>query len=230
MLDLPDLSKYFPTDRAEPCYAVYATAIDRFLMVDRHDLSILLRAAMLFSSKMITVVCVYDSKINPSLTTETCLAWAPVHRVQLTRTRVPVVLPLDGPNAIVEKGPATLASAEAVARAQRYLMFTARVTYAHFMTNANLGYADIRMFRHMIPKLETLPGAPLSAARQLFPGQTRDQRIEEILYYADSVEQATVELDALLAVRANNGKAGSLPSPYQTAFNQVLNGQTGLSA
>ncbi len=67
MLDLPCLSKYFPTDRAEPCYAVYAPAIDRFLMVDGHDLPILLRAAMLFSSKIVTLVCAYDTKTNPPL-------------------------------------------------------------------------------------------------------------------------------------------------------------------
>ena len=219
MPDLPDLPKYFPTDRAEPCYAVYATAIDRFMLVDRYDLSILVRAAMLFSSKMVTVVCVYDNKTNPPLTNDTCMAWAPVHRLSQADNHDTTVLLLEGPNAIVEKGPVPFVGAETVAHAQRYLMFAVRVAYAQFMANAKMGEADIRMFRHMIPEFETLPGAPLSAAPQLFLAQVRDQRIEEILYYADTVERAKAELDTLLA-----------ESPYHTVFNQFLKGQPAFSS
>ncbi len=218
MPDLPDLPKYFPLDRAEPCYAVYATAIDRFMLVDRYDLSILVRAAMLFSSKMITVVCVYDNKTNPSLTNDTCMAWAPVHRLSQAHSRITTVLLLDGPNAIVEKGPVPFISANTVAHAQRYLMFALRVTYAQFMANAQTDCADIRMFRLMIPEFETLPGAPLSAVKQVFPGQLRDQKIEEILYYADTVEQAMVDLNKMMG-------EGKVYNPYYPVFNQFLYGQ-----
>jgi hypothetical protein len=219
MPDLPELPKFFPTDRSKPCYAVYGTAVDRFLLVDRYDLSILLKAAMLFSSKMVTVVCVYDAPTNPVLSNETCTAWAPVHRLSQAMSRIPTVLRLDGPNAIVEKGGVPFVAADALADAQRYLEFVTRVLYAQFMTTARLGHADVRIFRSMIPEFETLPGAPLSQAPQLFPGQVRDQRIEEILYYADTVEQAMSELDALLAKRGD-GKVGI--SPYYTVFNQYL--------
>src|SRR6266446_2361847 len=141
MPDLPDLPSYFPLDRTEPCYAVYATAIDRFILVDRHDLSILTRAAMLFSSKMITMVCVYDSKANPSLTNDTCLRWAPVHRLSQANSRITTVLLLEGPHAIVEKGPVPFVDADMVARAQGYLAFALRVTYAQFMANAKSDHA-----------------------------------------------------------------------------------------
>jgi hypothetical protein len=215
----PELPRFFPAIRTRPCYAVYATALDRFLLVDSNDLSILLRAVMLFSSKIVCVVCVYDHKINPALSNSTCLAWAPKLRVSQAKSRIPTVLRLPGRNAIIEKGPPAFADAGAVARAQAYLMFTVKVTYAQFMTNARLSHADIRMFHHMIPKFETLPGAALSVGPEIFPAQVRDQRIEEILYFADSLAQATAELDALLAKPL--GSDGS-PSRYRVEFDQFL--------
>jgi hypothetical protein len=217
MADHTALSKYFPVDRTEACYAVYATALDRFMLVDRHDLSLLVRAAMLFSSKVLTVVCVYDSRVNPRLSNDNCMRWAPVHRVSQSDNPYTTVLLLEGPNAIVEKGPVTTADGEALARAQRYLMFVARVMYAQFMTNASVGEPDLRLFRHMVPPFETLPEAPLTAAAQLYSGHVRDQRIEEILYYSEDIERAMANLDGLLR------KEG--PREFYTAFKEHLHGQ-----
>ncbi|HEY3074723.1 MAG TPA: hypothetical protein VGJ74_06080 [Burkholderiales bacterium] len=229
MPGLAELPRYFPRDRAEPCYALYATAIDRFVLVDRHDLSILVRAAMLFSSKLVTVVCVYDSKANPVLSNETCLDWAPVHRVSQANSRVPTVLMLEGAGAIVEKGPVPSVGAEMLERAQRYLLFSLQVLYAQFMANAKSGHADIRMFRGLMPELETLPGAPLASQPQLFAADVRDQKIEDILYYADSLEQARSEIDTLLANREEPKLPGS-PVSYQTVFNEFLYGQATVPA
>src|SRR5262245_24528075 len=105
MPDLSSLPTYFPQDRSRPCYAVYATAIDRFMLVDRYDLLILVAASMLFSSKMVTVVVVFDHQSNPPLTDETCMRWAPVHRLSQANSRATTVLLLEGANTIVEKGP-----------------------------------------------------------------------------------------------------------------------------
>jgi hypothetical protein len=218
-----DLPRYFPRDRAAPCYALYATAIDRFVLVDRHELSILVRAAMLFSSKLVTIACVYDSSSNAVLSNETCMRWAPVQRLSQANSRVPTVLLLEGADAIVEKGPVRAVPPEMLERAQRYLAFTLQVLYAQFMANARSGHADIRIFRALAPRLETLSGAPLSRAAQLFPAQVRDQRIEEILYYAPTLEQARSEVDALLAEREEAKLPGS-PVPYHATFHQCLGG------
>jgi hypothetical protein len=223
MLDLPDLPKYFPPDRGQPCYAVYGTPIDRFVLVDSHELSVLVRASMLFSSKMVSVVCVYDGKSNPPLTNASCMNWAPVHRLSQANSSVTTVLLLEGAEAIVEKGPVA-SVAPMIKRAQDYLAFTVRVLYAQFMANATTGHADLRMFRTLIPEFETLPGAPLSGARQLFPAQIRDQRIEEILYYSDTIEQAKAELDSLLANR-DEPRLPNVTPPYYREFNTFLYGQ-----
>jgi hypothetical protein len=214
------MESYFPTDRGLPCYAVYATAIDRFLLVDRHDLAILVRATTLFSSKMVTVVCIYDSRTNPRLTDDNCIAFAPVRRFQQSsRLNTSVVL-LSGPDAIVEMGPPPdTISADMVARAQRYLSFTVRATYAQFIANAWTGVADIRVVRDMLPELETLPGAPLSAKKQVVFPRLRNQRIEEILYYSDTVEQATADLEVLL--RGDD----EARSTYRSTFDQVVHGR-----
>jgi hypothetical protein len=226
MPEAADLPRYFPRDRAEPCYALYATAIDRFVLVDRYDLSILVRAAMLFSSKLVTVVCVYDSKANPVLSNQTCFNWAPVHRVSQANSRVPTVLLLEGAPAIVDKGPVRSVSDEMLERAQRYAVFTLEVLYAQFMANARSGHADIRMFHGLFPPFETLPGAPLTVTPRLFAADVRDQRIEEILYYSDAPEQARARIDKLLA----NRDEPRIPVSYQTTFNQVLYGQATVPA
>jgi hypothetical protein len=217
MTEQAALSKYFPLDRAQPCYAVYATALDRFMLVDRYDLSLLVRAAMLFSSKIVTVVCVYDSRLNARLSNDNCMCWAPVHRVSQANNPYTSVLLLEGPRAIVEKRPVTTSDGEALARAQRYLLFVARVVYAQFMTNARVGEPDLRLFRHMVPPFETLPDAPLTAASRLYDGHVRDQRIEEILYYSESIEQAMAEVDSLLRK--------PVPDEFYTVFNEHLYGR-----
>src|SRR5437868_12755 len=114
-----------------------------------------MRAAMLFSSKLITLVCVFDSAANPVLSNETCMNWAPVRRVSQANNRLPTVLLLQGSGAIAEKGPVTHMPGDIVDRARDYLMFTVQVLYAQFIANARCQHADLRVFGELFPALET---------------------------------------------------------------------------
>ena len=199
------------------CYAVYSTAIDRFLLVDSHDLAVLVRAATLFVSKMVTVICVYDGRGGPRLTNDNCLSHAPATRISQAHRHNATVLLLEGPGAIVDKGPPAAAlGKDMVARAQRYLAFTVRASYAQLIANAEASIQDTRVVRGMIPPLETLAGAPLSQVEQVTFGELRNRRIEEILFFSETVERAEAELDALLS------GGGDKRAQYAATFKQIL--------
>jgi hypothetical protein len=74
------LEHFYPSINSKTYYALYAPAIERFLLVDKHNLFCLFRTAQVLSSKINTVVVILPNEEKlPSMDNENCLEFTLNH-------------------------------------------------------------------------------------------------------------------------------------------------------
>jgi len=72
--------QFYPSIDSKTYYALYAPAIERFLLIDKHNLFCLFRAAQVLSSKINTVVIILSNKEKlPLMNNENCLEFTLNH-------------------------------------------------------------------------------------------------------------------------------------------------------
>lgn len=74
------LNSYYPAKNSSTCYALYAPAVERFLLVERHNPMVFLQTGYVLSSKISGIIFLLpENEKYPIMTSESCLLFSLSH-------------------------------------------------------------------------------------------------------------------------------------------------------
>ena len=74
------LNSYYPAKNSSTYYALYAPAVERFLLVERYNPMVFLQTGYVLSSKISGVIFLLpENEKHPAMTTESCLLFSLSH-------------------------------------------------------------------------------------------------------------------------------------------------------
>src|SRR5215510_1112583 len=211
----PFMDRFFPADRSCPCYGFYSPAIDRLVFVDSKDLFLSLHAAVLFSSKVLLLVVVFEPPSEP-LDNSNCYLWAPEDRVSQSAFHIPqlfpnVKIPTNDFGKLEYRG-ASHVPEQNIFEIQEHLGFIIQATYALYITEALDSANAPQMYEKFFPEFRPFENSDRRAFR----------RVEQVLYQFESIFQAMTEIDQILSERLEVFRHRR----YYARFNRLLYGKT----
>jgi hypothetical protein len=201
------VERFFPADRNRPCYGFYSPAIDRFIFVDSRDLFLSLRAATLFSSKVLLLVMAFDPPAQ-GIDNSNCYLWSPRTRIRQSDFHIPQLLQSMNNKRIIYRGPAPHLPEQDILGIQKYLGFVVRACYALYLTEALDNINAPEAYAQFFPEFR--------------PYSTLDRRvfleIEQAIYEFHSIDEAARKIDQILSQRLDLARRRN----YYTRFNRLL--------
>jgi hypothetical protein len=193
-----ELLPYYPGFRGISCYGIHAQGVDRFLAVSGLDLAAVLHAAKLLSSKIPTHVVVFP-KDSPEISNKNCLSWS-IHGsgVRLSDSQTPLLIVLDSPQKLVEKGPVP---GKELAERQEFVRFLIRASHAMLLTDAVLNASNQDFYFRFFADAPELGGLNVYADDTKWPGGFV-ATMSKILYQSNSINDALQTIATLLPTGA----------------------------